>query len=229
MSEKIYKASVTGIDGSGKTTTVHAVASMLGKTFSIGVLASLSEPSYVVRRGEQTVLFPDLASKVLALYENGQEHHNPLALFAAFLSHIFVQGRVIEPYIIKNYDPDYLVQDRHRQIDSVIMSHFYWLGGIPSRAIVSMVEAVGGKGIVDDVVLLTVSPETASLRVKRKTTSDYHESIENLKRIANLYPAVITQLALLGRINTWTCIDSEINPPTMVSHAIYSRWTNRKV
>lgn len=227
MSEKIFTASITGIDGSGKTTTVNAVANLLSGTYSVGVLASLRNFSYVFHKGEQKFLFPELSSKIASLYEKGQDY-NPLALFASCISHVVLQGRLIEPHIIRNYNPDFLITDRNRLVDSIIMFMTYGITGIPMRVMASVVEAIGGKSVTDDLILLTVDLETAHRRASRGKRSDNHESRENLKKMEALYPMVIALLASMGRIKTWTSIDSEVNPQEVVYQVVYSRVIERK-
>lgn len=227
MSEKIITASITGIDGSGKTTTANTVARMLSETYSVGVLASLRNFSYVTHNGKQEFLFPELSSKVALLYEKGQGH-NPLALFASCISHVVLQGRLIEPHITRKYDPDFLITDRNRLVDSIIMFNFYGITGIPIGVMATTVEAIGGKSTVDDVILLTVTPEKAHIRAKRGKKFDNHEYIESLIKMANIYPWIIVSLKSMGRIKTWTSINSEENQQASVSQAVYSRLIARK-
>lgn len=226
MSE-VYTTSIVGPDGSGKTTTVDTVARMLGKSYSVGVLASLRNPSYVIHGENQKLLFPTLTSKVAMLYEKGQDR-NPLALFASFLSYIAMQGRLIEPHIVKNYHPDVLLQDRHRVVDSIIMFRHYGMRNVPINIMTSAVETVGGKSVTDDLILLTISPEIAHRRSRRKK-SDNHESLETIKEMAALYPTVISSLVQMGRIKNWTSFDTETLNQNIVANNVYTRITGNKM
>ncbi|MBI3620463.1 hypothetical protein HY214_04980 [Candidatus Roizmanbacteria bacterium] len=226
MSE-VYTTSIVGPDGSGKTTTVDAVAGRLSKLAIVGVLASLRKPSYVMHKGNKKLLFPTLTSKITKLYEKGQDH-NPLALFTSLLSYIAMQGRLVEPYIVKNYHPDFLLQDRHRMVDSISMSHHYVVAGIPINVMRLAVEAIGGKRVTDDLILLIITPETAVIRSQRRKQSDNHESVETIRQMSAMYPAIIDSLVRMGLVRNWTSINTEINGPDIISQTVYSRIIEKK-
>lgn len=230
MSE-VYTTSIVGPDGSGKTTTVDTVASMLGKSYSVGVLASLRNPSYVIHKGNQQLLFPTLTSKVAMLYEKGQDH-NPLALFASCLIYIAMQGRLIEPHIVKNYHPDVLLQDRHRLVDSIIMFRHYGVRNVPFNIMTSAVETIGGKNVTDDLILLTISPEMAYKRSLQKKKSykksDNHESLQTISKMIALYPTVINYLVRMGRIRNWGSLDTGTLNQNTIANNVYTRITGSK-
>lgn len=221
MSE-VYTTSIVGPDGSGKTTTVDTVARMLGKSYSVGVLASLRNPSYVIYGEKQKLLFPTLTSKVAMLYEKGQDN-NPLTLFASFLSYIAMQGRLIEPHIVKNYHPDFLLQDRHRVVDSIIMFQHYGMRNVPINIMTSTVEAVGGKSVTDNLILLTISPEMAYERSRQKKKSDNHESLQTISKMIALYPTIINYLVRMERIRNWTSLDTGTLNQNIIANNVYTQ------
>lgn len=207
MAETI-NASVSGIDGSGKSTTVGLVSQMLAKEVRVGVLASSDGTCCVLEGDKKRFVLPGVSSKLIDLYRKGQRLGNRLIVFEAAMKLLAMREKTIRPFMVENFRPDVVLSDRDVLVDSIVLFDSYWSGRLPMWSMVSVVEAVAGESVTDELYLLSLRPETAFKRICGEKGDD-HESLESLRRMSGKYPGVIAGLIGMGKIKQWRTTDAE--------------------
>ena len=99
---------------------------------------------------------------------------------------------------------------------------------VPINIMTSAVETVGGKSVIDDLILLTISPEMAYKRSLQKKKSDKHESLQTISKMIALYPTVINYLVRMERIRNWASLDTGTLNQNTIANNVYTRITGSK-
>jgi len=221
MPDRARTTSITGIDGTGKTTAVGLVGGLLSQAGCVGILASMGSPSFVLAGGRKIDLYGPETDRVGRLYRQGQEANHKFVTLLAMMAHGILQGRFIVPKMTREFNPHHIISDRHPLVDSVVLTRRYGAPNLPITGVVKLVESIGGRKLfIDDLFLLTAKPETAADRIAHGPTRDGHESIASLKFMAGIYPKVIADLTSLKKIGNSTVVDTETNGPAHVARLI---------
>ena len=225
----ISKSSITGRDGTGKTTAVDSVSQMLAKNHRVGVMTSLRSPSYLLINDQKRLLFPNLTNKIAKVYDRGQGSNNTLTILGSLFCHILLQQRFIEPKMARDYNLDFIIRDRDPIADSIVMFMVYGMRGLSIRLMMNVVEAVVGKKVrTDNLFLLTAQSKVLSERNRKNIKLDKHESPETSEKMAMLYRIVARSLMDLGRIGNLTNINTGENDQKSTAQKIYGELIKSK-
>src|SRR3989344_7517295 len=223
MLDRARTVSITGIDGTGKTTAVGLVGDLLREVGCVGVLASVGSPSFVWVGGRKINLYESETDRVGRLYRQGQEADHKLVTLLAMMTHGILQGRLVVPKMTSKFKPEHIVSDRHPLVDSVVLTRRYGAPNLPISWVIKLVESIGGRELfIDDLFLLTARQETAAKRIAQGPTQYGHESITSLKFMAGIYPKEIADLKSRRKIRNCAAVDTETNNAAQVARLIYS-------
>ena len=224
MAKESSISSITGPDGSGKTTTVETVAQLLGQTHLVGVLTSLRTAPYVVFQEKKHYLFQNETARIKSVYETGQRLKNTPIVFVAFMARAILEGRFIQPKMKQQDKPDFLIQDRNRSIDPIVLFWTYVTKGLPVSLMMHTIEALTGRQFVDNLFLLTVDdPKVAIKRLERGEKQDHHETEDNLKKMQGNYQTLAPMFVSRGRIGQIVTIDTVKNDQSAVAKIVYQK------
>lgn len=166
-----YKISITGIDGSGKSTATDAVALELGKHYRV---ARVSRPAYSVVNGVKNPYYQRLLGAIDSLHATADKTENLRYVLWVNALHVALQGRVIEPGLIKKAKPDILLTSRDYIIDPAVYTSVY----APKYSAQNMVrkikhmQRITGLSYRDVVFLLTVPPDVAMKRIEQRIAKE---------------------------------------------------------
>ncbi len=222
MSELI-KASITGIDGSGKSTATEKVASMLGERHAIGVLSTLNYPSYLLHKGTRKLLHAEFSEENYRLYQKAQLADKRLIILYTLIAHTIAQGRFIEPAMERNGDLDFIIGDRDRLVDSLVMFGNYAFPGLPIGLMARVLEKTTGQSHTDQLYWLQIDPLVAKSRKDKLRKEDGHESLEALKKMSRSYKPIIQALLRMGKIDDVAFLDTKANDSETIAGIIYRR------
>lgn len=197
--EPPLRISITGVDGSGKTSAIDAVASELGGRERI---SRIFRPAYSIVEGEKRFHFQRLLRLVDRLHSTADEKADQRLVMATNAFHVLLQGRVIEPTIRKQIKPTLVMGARDFHIDPAVYAIFY----SPSLRRKSMkdrlkrLQRITGQEYRDVIFFLTVPPEIAIERIEQRIQTDtqseekphgkwrhMHEQPEHLMLLQNEY------------------------------------------
>lgn len=165
--------SVSGPDGSGKTTVSTSSAFELGKTIAVGYIGSVGMPPFFLYRGKQQMCYQTQTNMVDALYKNAQNKRSPLAVFASLVLHSFVIGRFIEPRLTQ-MGVQVVIRDRDPFADPAVLSKVY-VANMPVLTLINIIQAVSNHQLTDILFLLEVTEKIANERIKTSDQPDLHE------------------------------------------------------
>lgn len=193
------RVSITGIDGSGKTSAIDTVAIELGQRERV---SRIFRPAYSIVEGERKFHFQRLLKLVDKLHSAADEKADRRLVMATNAFHVILQGRVIEPTIREQIKPTLVMGARDFHIDPAVYAVFY----SPSLRRKSMkdrfkrLQRLTGQEYRDVIFFLTVPPDTAIERIGRRIQNDaqseerlhgkwrhMHEEPEHLERLQNEY------------------------------------------
>lgn len=177
------KVAITGIDGSGKSTTIADIVGDLALDNTI--VHSASRPVFSVVEGEKRLHFTHLLGLIDKLHGYADGSRNPNLVCAVNAAHVILQGRVIEPSLIKQIQPTLVLGARDLLIDPSVYAVFY----SPRLAAKSMPQRIDtlanltGASVRDIVFFLTVPPEEAVRRIEARMELEQKKNASTTGRI----------------------------------------------
>lgn len=205
---------VTGIDGSGKSTTVEKVVNNIGGELRI-IKPGPSRPVYSVVDGKKQYHYRELIRMVDALHGFADRLGNSNCVCAVNAFHVLVQSRIVEPRLTETIKPELVIGARDSLIDPAVYAIFYSPKlaslDIPSR--ISFLERLTGASFREIIFFLTINGQEAvnridnRMRVEQKDTSQVerakwrhmHETMSNLDRLNQEYCQVIKEVQRRSR------------------------------
>ena len=194
------KVSVLGIDGSGKSTVTDSVAMQLGWDHRI---ARVGLPTYTIVEGKRR----DPYQKLLGIVDGLQRFPGGVDIAL----NVVLQGRVIEPGLIRSLRPDLLIGSRDYVIDPSVYAMFYspTLSRRPMGQRLSTMNRVTGLDFRKVIFLLSVPPEVAVERLERRRAlqkpgtrvvgerrvPDRHENKYSLGLLRREYDSALNEVA----------------------------------
>lgn len=229
---KPLKISVTGIDGSGKSTVCSMVTCELGVDSS---LVKLSRPVYSIEKGEKKYHFEKLVSAIDWLHEKADHSRNINLVLAANTLNVVFQGRVVEPLLMARLKLDYVIGSRDYLIDPSVYADFYspLLAKQPMAQRIETMKRITRLDFRNVIFLLTVPPDTAVCRIENRIKEEartgkkverpkwrhMHENSRDLAKLERGYHKALDVVA--GQSNTKIIeIDTTINNAVAVSKII---------
>lgn len=200
--ESPLRAVITGIDGAGKSTTAGIVAEKMGREYRL-VKPGPSRPVYTIVDGEKQYHYQRIVGLIDRLHGFADKTKKPEFIGAVNAINVILNGRVIEPSLVRRFQPELVLGARDFYIDPAVYSVVYQ----PRLASKNMSErfdflkTVTGAPFRDVVFFLTVPPEEAVERIERRIAKEraspgaserekwrhLHENPETLTRLQTEY------------------------------------------
>ncbi|HEY9702677.1 MAG TPA: hypothetical protein V6C58_09540 [Allocoleopsis sp.] len=192
-----YKISVTGIDGSGKSTSVAKVAEKLSKHHTVG---KVGRPAYVCGPEIQKKYVCSNLNKTIDAIHNFSDNIESKLLVAG----VSAVSRFAITYIennISQYNPEVTIYSRDKIIDPAVYSTFYFpfTKKWPVNLRINIAKNIQISRICSTIVYLDIDPRLAVERIEKrieqekKHSSDrnkwkhMHENVEELSSLRNYY------------------------------------------
>ena len=119
---ELFRISIIGIDGSGKSSTALRAIHSLSYQFPI---CKTGRNPFSVWKGDISYCLPGVANFFEGLFKRVDVHKKRQWIGLTRLLFVFFQGW-LEPYMIKKYHPDLVMTTRCMIIDSAIYGDFYY-------------------------------------------------------------------------------------------------------
>lgn len=170
------EVTVTGIDGSGKSTTISYLVDRLAKDY---VVAHSGRPAYIFgpEMDQRKYLFENSINSIDKVNELGDMIESKTAVAMANIVNVLAWGRRHKK-IIKEYAPDIIFSGRHRTIDSAVYSTYYFPGtsNLPHTMRTTIAEEITRTGQPDLLVYLNITPDAAVRRINDRIEKENQET-----------------------------------------------------
>lgn len=196
-----YRVSVTGIDGSGKSTVISEVVNELFEDY---LIAKIGRPTYISGKdipSGRKYLFESLNKKVDAMHKFADNLEKRLAVAWVNTFNSFVNS-FINKQVLKKFNPEIVIYSRDRIIDPAVYSTFYFqfTKEWSSQTRLKLAQAISRSKTSDMVIYLDVNPIIAVERIEkriekekkksnvdRKKWKHMHENVQDLTNLKNNY------------------------------------------
>lgn len=160
-------ASITGIDGAGKSSVSTIVTNQLPCDVRI---AKISRPVYSVTDGKTQPKYTRMMGVVDMVHAFADEKRSKNLSLAANAIDVVAQGRIIEPGLIRNVRPQLVLGTRDYLIDPSVYASYYskFLSGRSMETRLDFFKRLTGSSIRDVIFFLTVPPDEAVARIDRR-------------------------------------------------------------
>ncbi len=169
---KPVRASITGIDGAGKSTTLALVVDDLKQDNRI--VKATNRPVYSVVGGTKEYHYRRLIGLIDMLHGFADQTHNPNYVCAVNAAHVVLQGRIIEPTLERRIKPTIVLGARDLMIDPAVYAVCYSprLARKNMSDRISFIEQLTGAQYRDVIFFLTVPPEEAVSRIEGRIEAE---------------------------------------------------------
>ena len=206
--KRALTASITGIDGAGKSTVSDIITNTLGADTRIG---KISRPAYSFVEGTKRMEYARLMGIVdFAHNLADRTESRRLSLYANALD-VILQGRVIEPGFLRRIQPQLVLGTRDYLIDPAVYAIYYSpaLARHPVEERIDLLKGITGLEFRDVIFLLTVAPDEAVSRIERRIAAEsaghaqstrlkwrhMHEQEEYLDRLQKEFHTVLNYVS----------------------------------
>lgn len=188
------KASISWIDGCGKSSTIAWTTESLGQEY---LIAKVGRPSYIFGPSN---LKEEINNNISSKIEKYRPIVNKrwLRPIIAWLNAVFAINQwIITENILKDYQPDILINSRDTIIDSIVYSSFYIP---PTRHIgtnikINALQYLTQSQLPNMFIYMDIDPENSIERIiKSWRPLDRHETVENLTNLRNHYEEIMSYL-----------------------------------
>ena len=200
--ESPLRAVITGIDGAGKSTTAGIIAETMGRRYNL-VEPGPSRPVYTIVDGEKKYHYQRFIGLIDRLHGFADKTRKPEFIGSVNAINVTLSGRVIEPSLIRRFQPELVLGARDFYIDPAVYSVVYQprLASKPMSERIDFLKTVTGVPFRDIVFFLTVPPEEAVERIERRIAKEranpgaserkkwrhLHENPQTLTRLQSEY------------------------------------------
>lgn len=204
--------SVTGIDGSGKSSVALGLVGNLMNEISVAYIGSLGYPSFLIKpKYTKTIFYPELSNTCRRIYDKGQKEDRDPLILMAFILHSLICHRFIEPKA-KKMGANLIVRDRDPFVDPAVVLASYDKDILPVSFLFTGIDLIANPHQTDLLIHLVTSPDVANNRLKERNFRDKHESLEMLEKASGMYCGTIQLLRNRGYIKNSFTIDNNNNP-----------------
>lgn len=174
------KVSITGIDGAGKSTVTDLTALSLGQDSRI---ARISRPTYSIVRGQKTMHYEKLLRGVDRLHAIADQMEDITLICGVNALNVVLQGRVIEPGLIRKIRPNLVLGSRDYLIDPSVYAIFYTrrFSRRDMESRLSRLQIISGLDFRDVIFFLTVPPDEAVARIDRRISLEKSDPTKPLR------------------------------------------------
>lgn len=171
--ESPLRAVITGVDGAGKSTTASIIAQRMGQEYRL-VKPGPSRPVYTIVSGEKQYHYQRIIDSIDRLHLIADKTRKPEFIGAVNAVNVILNGRVIEPSLVRRFQPELVLGARDFYIDPAVYSIVYQphLACKPMNKRMDFLKSVTGAPFRDIVFFLTVPPEEAVERIERRIAKE---------------------------------------------------------
>lgn len=175
--ESPLRVVVTGIDGAGKSTIVGIIAEQMCREYRV-VKPGPSRPVYTIVDGEKQYHYRWIIGLIDRLHGLADKTKKPEFIGAVNAINVILNGRVIEPSLVRRFQPELVLGARDFYIDPAVYSVVYQrrLASEPMKKRMDFLKTITGAPFRDVVFFLTVPPEEAVARIERRIAKERQDS-----------------------------------------------------
>lgn len=202
---------ITGIDGSGKSTTISHLVDKLASEY---VVAHSGRPSYIVGpdMDKREYLFESSLGLIDRMHGMGDKLESRTAIALANIVNVIMWCERHNK-IVKDYNPDIIFSGRHRIIDSAVYSVYYFplANKLSHNMRTSIAEKIISADESDLLIYLDITPEISVQRIENRIEVEnkktglvrpkwkhMHENPEDLAYLRHEYELVLGHYDELG-------------------------------
>lgn len=187
-----FRVSVVGIDGSGKGSVTDTIAEGFGQERRV---ARIGLPTYTIVEGQRSEPY----RRVLGAIDRLQSLPGGVDIAL----NVLLQGRVVEPGLVRSMMPELLIGSRDYVIDPSVYATLYspTLSKRPMGLRMDVMQRITGLSPRNAIFFLSVPPEVAVERLERRLAAqkagvyipgdrrqrDKHENVHDLKTVRREY------------------------------------------
>ena len=191
---------ITGIDGAGKSTTAGIIAEQMGKEFK---LVKTGRPVYTMVDGDKQYHYQRVIELIDKMHCIADKSKKPNFIGGVNAINVLLNTRIIEPLLIRRFQPDLVLGTRDFHIDPAVYSIVYqpYLAKKSMSERIDFMETVTGTPYRNMVFFLTVPAEEAVSRIERRIAKEranpgtserekwrhLHENSQTLTRLQGEY------------------------------------------
>jgi len=166
---QLPRLAITGPDGAGKSTTARMVALQIGQDFRL-IQPGPSRPVYAVVNREIQYPFQSLIQLIHRLHGLADRTRRPALVGAVNALNVLLCARVVEPILIRRFDPELILRGRDPRVDPSVYSSVY-LPIFARQPMEKRIDSLGrltGLPCSDVIFFLTVPPDEAIRRIEAR-------------------------------------------------------------
>lgn len=230
--ETPLRAVITGIDGAGKSTTASLIIENMGIGYRI-VKPGPSRPVYTIIGGEKQYHYQIIVGLIDRLHILADRTKRPELIGVVNALNVCLNGRIIEPSLVKKYQPDLVLGARDFYADPAVYAEVYQ-PTLAKKSIserVDFLRAVTGAPFRHLIFFLTVPAEEAIIRIERRIAREktipgsserekwrhIHEVPETLSRLQHEYYAVLQELQSRSPVQIYEINTQSVPQPQVVN------------
>lgn len=204
-----YRVALTGIDGSGKSTTAKALADRLAQDYSI---LKVGRPCYMQESEEKTYYFERYNSLVDAAHSHFDSGDSRLGVLVVNAGNVMFRA-TMERRLVTQFSPDLVLSDRDMTLCPSTYLTYYVRGAglIPAHIRVGFFSLIDRNGHPDKIYYLDTDPEIANARITermeiekrgeeviRRKWRHMHETAADLAKLRRHYLEAVAALQVNG-------------------------------
>lgn len=167
--ESVPKVAVTGVDGVGKSTATWHALEALAKENQLKIVKP-NPPAELITPAGRINQYIGLYRLVDRLHGLADRRRSRTSILIVNSLRVALQGRIVEPGLVRRHRPDLIVTTRDLITDSAVYQVFYTprqlLRPIPER--IARAKRVSGTAYRDLILFLTVDPQEAMRRIEKR-------------------------------------------------------------
>lgn len=209
------RATITGVDGTGKTTATNIVAGQIGREHKL-IKQGPSGSIYTIVDGKINYHYKNITGLLDRLHVFADRTKNVKFIGAVNALSVYLNGRMIEPSLSKVLKPEVALRTRDIYVDSAVYSIVYQTP-FANRSMdrkIDLLKTFIGSPFSHIIFFLTASPEEAMKRIEGrianegngsdvKKQTELHENHQTLMRLQNAYYPALEALQNKSRVKIY--------------------------
>jgi thymidylate kinase len=194
----VYRASVIGIDGAGKSTTISDTVSNLSTDYRV---AKLGRPIYIEEDRNRGYMFGSTTGFIDMLHSTFDRFSSKTAVLLVNGLNVAVQQN-LERRVIEQWSPDIVISSRDMTVCPSVYITYYFPSSkkISTELRIRIFESFRKLGYPDQLFYLDVDPKTADERITERMCREHdapaterakwrhmHEDTEHLSELRKYY------------------------------------------